>query len=103
MATSATTPSGMAAYRATSLFQPHRARQALRDAHEGRIPPLMGLYLGLSAVPTARFVAPLGFDAVWIDWEHSSCNVETMTTVSIDNVLLSSYYSFTDHFIADGS
>ncbi|KAK4692988.1 hypothetical protein P7C71_g4323, partial [Lecanoromycetidae sp. Uapishka_2] len=51
---------GMAAYRAPSLFQPHRTRQALRDAHEGKIPPLMGLYLGLSTVPTARFIAPLG-------------------------------------------
>lgn len=71
----------MAAYRAPSLFQPHRARQALRDAHEGKIPPLIALYLGLSTVPTARFIAPFGFDAVWVDWEHSSCNVETMTTM----------------------
>lgn len=71
----------MVAYRASSLFQPHRARQALIDAHEGRIPPLIGLYLGLSTVPTARFIAPFGFDAVWVDWEHSSCGVETMTTM----------------------
>lgn len=75
------TAEGMLAYRAPSLFQPHRARQALRDAHAGKIPPLMGLYLGLSTVPTARLIAPMGFDAVWVDWEHSSCNVETMTTV----------------------
>lgn len=73
---------GMAAYRAPSLFQPHRARQALRDAHEGKIPPMMGLYLGLSSIPTVRLVAPMGFDAVWIDWEHTSCNVETMTTMA---------------------
>ncbi|KAJ5585113.1 uncharacterized protein N7459_004913 [Penicillium hispanicum] len=72
---------GMAAYRAPSLFQPHRARQALRDAHEGKIPPLAGLYLGLSTVPTARFIAPLGFDMAWVDWEHSACSVETMTTM----------------------
>ena len=72
---------GMAAYRATSLFQPSHAREAIRDAHEGRIAPLTGMYLALSSVPTARFVAPLGFDAIWIDWEHSSCGVETMTTV----------------------
>ncbi|KAK4220867.1 Pyruvate/Phosphoenolpyruvate kinase-like domain-containing protein [Podospora fimiseda] len=26
-----------------------------------------------------RFSASLGFDAVWIDWEHCSCNTETMT------------------------
>lgn len=83
MATSSSSDMGMVAYRATSLFQSHRTRQALRDAHEGKIPPLMGLYLGLSSIPTARFIAPLGFDAVWVDWEHSSCNVETMTTVSI--------------------
>ena len=73
----------MTAYRAPSLFQPHRARQALRDAHEGKIAPLFGLYLGLSTVPTARFVAPFNFDVVWVDWEHSSCNVETMTTVRV--------------------
>jgi 4-hydroxy-2-oxoheptanedioate aldolase len=72
---------GMQAYRAPSLFQPHRARQALRDAHAGKIRPLCGLYLGLSSVPTARFIAPMGFDVVWVDWEHSSCNVETMTTM----------------------
>lgn len=72
---------GMALYRAPSLFQPHQTRKALRDAHDGKIPPLLGLYLGLSSVPMARYIAPLGFDAVWIDWEHSSCNVETMTTV----------------------
>ncbi len=71
----------MAAYRAPSLFQPHRVRQAIRDAHEGKIPPMFGLYLGLSSVVNARFLAPLGFDAFWIDWEHSSCNVETMTDV----------------------
>ncbi len=79
--TSQASPTGMAAYRAPSLFQPHRVRQALRDAHEGKIPPMLGLYLGLSSVVNARFIAPLGFDAVWIDWEHSSCNVETMTDV----------------------
>jgi 2-keto-3-deoxy-L-rhamnonate aldolase RhmA len=78
---SETQSQGMAAYRATSLFQPHRARQALRDAHEGKIAPLTGLYLGLSTIPTARFMAPFGFDVVWVDWEHSSCNVETMTTM----------------------
>ena len=71
----------MAAYRGPSLFQPHRARDALRDAHTGKIAPLMGLYLGLSSIPIARWIAPMGFDVVWIDWEHSSCNVETMTTV----------------------
>ncbi|KAL9113135.1 MAG: hypothetical protein Q9227_002747 [Pyrenula ochraceoflavens] len=70
---------GMKAYRAPSLFQPHRARQALRDAHEGKIPPLVGFYFGLSSVPLARHIAPFGFDAAWVDWEHSSCNVETMT------------------------
>ena len=72
---------GMAAYRATSLFQPSHVREAIRDAHEGRIAPLTGLYLALSTIPTARFTAPLGFDAIWVDWEHSSCGVETMTTV----------------------
>ena len=83
MVSESAAPQGMAAYRAPSLFQPHRARQAMRDAADGKIPPLAGLYLGLSTVPTARFVAPLGFDMVWIDWEHSSCGVETMTTVCL--------------------
>ena len=72
---------GMKAYRAPSLFQPHRARQAIRDAHEGKIPPLIGFYFGLSSVPLARHVAPFGFDVAWVDWEHSSCNTETMTTM----------------------
>jgi len=79
----------MAAYRAPSLFQPHRARQALRDANSGKISPLVGLYLGLSTVPTARFIAPMGFDAVWIDWEHSACGVETMTTMVHEVIFMS--------------
>lgn len=73
---------GMAAYAGPSLFQPHRAREAIRDAHEKRIPPMLCYYAGLSSIPITRFLAPFGFDAVWIDWEHTSCNVETMTTVS---------------------
>jgi hypothetical protein len=72
---------GMKAYVGPSLFQPHRARQAIRDAHEKKIPPLIGYYAGLSSVPITRFVAPMGFDVMWIDWEHTSCGVETMTTV----------------------
>ena len=74
---------GMAAYRAPSLFQPHKARQALRDAYDGKINPLIGFYCGVSSVPTARIMAQLGADIVWVDWEHSSCGVETMTSVSI--------------------
>lgn len=80
---------GMAAYRAPSMFQPHRAREALRDAHEGRTPPLIGLYLGLSSIVTARFIAPFGYDTAWIDWEHSSCNVETMTTMVHEIIFMS--------------
>ncbi|MCJ1387731.1 hypothetical protein MMC18_000574 [Xylographa bjoerkii] len=72
---------GMAAYRAPSLFQPHKARRALRDAYEGKIDPLIGYYCGISSVPTARVMAQLGADIVWVDWEHSSCGVETMTTI----------------------
>lgn len=74
---------GMAAYRAPSLTQPHKARQALRDAYEGKIMPLIGYYCGICTVPTARVIAQLGADVVWIDWEHSACGVETMTTVRI--------------------
>ncbi|EFR04286.1 HpcH/HpaI aldolase/citrate lyase family protein [Nannizzia gypsea CBS 118893] len=72
---------GMLAYRAPSLQQPHKARQALRDAHEGKIPPLIGFYLALPTVPIARMAAQLGADFIWVDWEHSPCGVETMTNV----------------------
>jgi 4-hydroxy-2-oxoheptanedioate aldolase len=72
---------GMAAYRAPSLLQPHRAREAIADAHAGRIPPLVGFFCGLASPPVAKVVAQLGYDAIWIDWEHSACSVETMTQV----------------------
>ena len=74
-----TSKDGMAAYAAPSLFQPHRARQAIRDAHEKKTPPILGYYAGLSSLPLVRHLAPMKFDSVWIDWEHTSCNVETMT------------------------
>lgn len=74
---------GMQAYRAPSLFQPHRARDVLADAHAGRIPPLMGYSMLFSSVQLARIVAQLGYDWVWVDWEHSPMDVETMTTVSL--------------------
>jgi 4-hydroxy-2-oxoheptanedioate aldolase len=73
---------GMAAYRAPSLFQPHRLREAIRDAHDGKIPPLMGYFMGLPSPALTKMVALFGFDVVWIDWEHSAMNVETMTQVS---------------------
>ncbi|PHH92765.1 hypothetical protein CDD83_5171 [Cordyceps sp. RAO-2017] len=79
----------MAAYAAPSLFQPHRAREAIRDAHKKKIPPLLGYYAGLSSVPITRFLAPMNFDAVWIDWEHTSCNVETMTTMVHESIFMS--------------
>ncbi|KAK0707357.1 Pyruvate/Phosphoenolpyruvate kinase-like domain-containing protein [Lasiosphaeris hirsuta] len=82
-------PQGMQRYAAPSLFQPHRAREAIRDAHAKRIPPLMGYYSGLSSVPITRFLAPFGFDVVWIDWEHTSCNVETMTTLVHEAIFMS--------------
>jgi 4-hydroxy-2-oxoheptanedioate aldolase len=83
------TKQGMAAYAAPSLFQPHNARQAIRDAHEKKIAPLLCYYAGLSALPITRFLAPLGYDAVWIDWEHSSCNVETMTSMVHEAIFMS--------------
>ena len=72
---------GMAAYRAPSLFQPHRAREALADAHAGSIPPLIGYFCGLSSPAISKVVAQLGFDIIWIDWEHTAMSVETMTQV----------------------
>lgn len=68
-------------YMAPSLFQPHRARDAIRDAHSKKISLMVGYFAGLSSIPITRLLAPLGFDWVWFDWEHSSCSVETMTTV----------------------
>jgi 4-hydroxy-2-oxoheptanedioate aldolase len=79
----------MQAYAVSTLFQPHRARQAIRDAHKKKIPPLLCYYAGLSSIPITRFVAPMGYDAVWIDWEHTSCNVETMTTMVHDSMFMS--------------
>ncbi|MCJ1314110.1 hypothetical protein MMC25_007790 [Agyrium rufum] len=72
---------GMAAYRAPSLAQPHKARQALRDAYEGKINPLIGYFCGIGTIPTARVMAQLGADIIWVDWEHSALGVETMTTI----------------------
>lgn len=80
---------GMAAYAAPSLFQPHLARQAIRDAHKKKIPPLLGYYNGLGSLKVTRWLAPIGFDAVWVDWEHSSMNVETMTTVVHEAIFMS--------------
>lgn len=72
---------GMAAYRAPSLTQPHKARQALRDAYEGKINPLIGYYCGVGSVPTGRVMAQMSADIIWVDWEHAAMGVETMTTV----------------------
>ncbi|GKU06417.1 pyoverdine dityrosine biosynthesis [Fusarium langsethiae] len=72
---------GMAAYRGPSLQQPHRARQALKDAYAGLIPPLLGFYCGITSTSVAQYVATLGYDVVWVDWEHSSCGIETMTSI----------------------
>ncbi|KAJ0296526.1 hypothetical protein COL516b_011554 [Colletotrichum fioriniae] len=55
---------GMAAYAAPSLFQPHKARQAIRDAHAKKISPLLCYYAGLSSIPITRYLAPMGFDAM---------------------------------------
>lgn len=75
---------GMAAYRAPSLFQPHRAREALADAHAGRIPPLVGYFCGMPSVAISRFASQFGYDVVWIDWEHAAMGVETMTQMVHD-------------------
>jgi hypothetical protein len=77
---------GMAAYRAPSLLQPHRAREALADAHAGKIPPLIGYFSCLASPPIAKLVAQLGFDVILIDWEHSGMNAETMTQVGYNNM-----------------
>ncbi|KAK3303834.1 Pyruvate/Phosphoenolpyruvate kinase-like domain-containing protein [Chaetomium strumarium] len=79
----------MQAYMGPSLFQPHRARQAIRDAHEKKIPCMIGYYAGLSSLPITRFLAPMGYDIVWIDWEHTSCGVETMTSMVHEAMFMS--------------
>jgi len=73
-----TVPQGMEAYKPPHLLQPHRARQAFRDAHEGKIPPLIGYYCGFASPPVSKLVAQLGYDLVWIDWEHSAMNTDVM-------------------------
>lgn len=73
---------GMQIYRAPSLLQPHCARQALLDAHTGKIPPLLSTWVGTGSVAVARILAQLGYDMVVIDWEHNALSVETMTEVS---------------------
>ncbi|KAM6508561.1 hypothetical protein FSOLCH5_011557 [Fusarium solani] len=88
-------PQGMAAYAPPLFFQPHRAREAIRDAHKKKIPPILGYYAGLSALPPSRLIgksrliAPMNFDAVFIDWEHTSCNVETMTNMVHEAIFMS--------------
>lgn len=79
----------MQKYVGPNLFQPHFARRAVRDAHEKRIPPMLCYYAGLASVEITRWLALLGFDAVWIDWEHSSMNVETMTTMVHETMFIS--------------
>ena len=74
---------GMAAYRAPSLFQPHRAREALADAHARRIPPLIGYFAKLSSTAITRVAATFGYDIIVVDWEHSTLNLDTMTQVNI--------------------
>ncbi|KAF5861349.1 hypothetical protein ETB97_000386 [Aspergillus alliaceus] len=69
-------------YIAPSLFQPHRVRLAIRDAHEKKIPPLIGYYAGPPAVSITHWLTPMGFDYVWIDWEYNATNIETMTTTA---------------------
>lgn len=63
-------------YRGPSLSHSQKARQVLRDAYDGKIAPLMGSYLAFSTVLMARVQsAQLDGDFVWVDWDHSSCDV----------------------------
>ncbi|TEY39422.1 hypothetical protein BOTCAL_0457g00010 [Botryotinia calthae] len=85
---------GVLAYRAPSLLQPHRARDAIRDAHDGKIAPLVGFFVALPSPPIAKVAAQLGYDCVWIDWEHTSMSVETMTQMVHDVQFMSEGKSF---------
>jgi hypothetical protein len=84
---------GMAAYRAPSLLQPQRAREA------GRIPPLIGYFCCLAGPSIAKVVAQLGFDVVVIDWEHSAMNAETMTQVRYIKISKSVYTNLVRWFM----
>ena len=77
---------GMTAYRAPSLLEPHCARDALADAYSEKIAPLIGLWHAVSSPPIVRITAQFGFDVLCLDWEHSACNIETMTQVSAREV-----------------
>jgi 2-keto-3-deoxy-L-rhamnonate aldolase RhmA len=81
MATPNAMSTGMRAYKAPSLAQPHNARQALRDAYEGKIGPLIGFCLGYPTIATAKIAAQLGADIIWVEWEHAPVDIETMTEV----------------------
>lgn len=71
-------------YRAPSLLQPHRAREAIRDAHNGRRPPLIGYFHMLANPQMCKVIAQLGFDTIMIDMEHAAMNVETMVNMVND-------------------
>ncbi|KAL9014699.1 MAG: hypothetical protein Q9173_000648 [Seirophora scorigena] len=75
---------GMAAYRAPSLTQPHKARRAIRDAYEGKINPLIGYFCGVGSLLTARVMVQMGADVIWVDWEHAAMGVETMMAIVHD-------------------
>ncbi|KFY35799.1 hypothetical protein V494_05586, partial [Pseudogymnoascus sp. VKM F-4513 (FW-928)] len=87
--THADTPTDMRAYRAPSLLQPFRARDALRDAHEGRIPPLQVYFLMLSAPSIIKVIAQVGYDVILIDQEHSPMDIGEMTRMAHDIQLVS--------------
>ena len=85
--TAITTPpkyGDMRDYRAPSLLQPHRAREAILDAHNGRRPPLIGYFHMLANPQMCKVIAQLGFDIILIDMEHSAMNVETMVNMVND-------------------
>jgi 4-hydroxy-2-oxoheptanedioate aldolase len=78
---------GMAAYRAPSLSQPHRARKALAAAYAGRSPPPMGMFCAIGSPQITEIVAQMRFDFVWVEWEHASMSVERMTQVRVSRVI----------------
>lgn len=71
-------------YRAPSLLQPHRLREAIRDAHEGRIPPLVNYFHMLANPQMLKVVCQLGYDTILIDMEHASMDIEMMQNMIHD-------------------
>lgn len=58
--------STMLKYRNQSLFLPHNFRQAIEDNKVGKVPPILGYFIGMPSIEAVRKVAPLGYDFIFV-------------------------------------